>query len=134
MRELDQLNDTWIDNGSGTEKAFTQILEHLKTLPDTDIELVARPGISYSIRPKHASQTERALFAMVDVIDDEPEERWLSVCFYEDMISDPEEAGDLVPEGLLGSDGYCFDLYEYDQDEVNYIIQRLSQACASASA
>jgi hypothetical protein len=38
---------------------------------------------------------------MVDVIDDDPEVRWLSVCFYGEMITDPDEAGELIPEGLL---------------------------------
>ena len=48
------------------------------------------------------------------------------------MITDPDEKGDLIPEGLLGEDGYCFDMDEYDMDEINYIKNRLSQACENA--
>jgi hypothetical protein len=69
---------------------------------------------------------------MVDVIDDDPKERWLSICFYGELITDPDEAGELIPEGLLGEDGYCFDLYEYDTDEINYLKQRLTQAHKNA--
>ena len=70
---------------------------------------------------------------MADVIDDDPKERWLSVCFYGDMVTDPEERGDLIPEGLLGDDGYCFDLDEYDEEGLNYILARLTEAHAKAA-
>lgn len=105
-----------------------EIYAHLKTLPDTTLDFNERPKVSYSLRPRHNSQKNRSLFAMMDVIDDDPDDRWLSVCFYGEMITDPDEAGDLIPEGLLGEDGYCFDLYSYDKDEVEYLKQRLTQA------
>jgi hypothetical protein len=130
--DIQQFIDTWNDNGSNTKNAFTEIYKHLQTLPDTRLDFNARPGVSYSLRPIHAAQKDRPLFAMVDVIDDDPEDRWLSVCFYGEMVTDPDEAGDLVPEGLLGEDGYCFDLYEYDEDEVAYLKARLSQAHGNA--
>jgi len=132
MEALETFLNTWKETPSKTKQAFTQIYEHLKTLEDSTLEFNARPKVSYSLRPRHNSQKNRSLFAMVDVIDDDPEDRWLSVCFYKEMISDPDDAGDLIPEGLLGEDGYCFDLYEYDPDEVNYLKQRLSQAWENA--
>lgn len=55
--------------------------------------------------------------------------RWLPVCFYGEMVTDPDEAGDLIPGGLLCEDGYCFDLYEYDENQINYLKQSLSVAC-----
>lgn len=122
------LMDVWTDTGSGTRKAFAQIVDHLNHMDHITLEFIARPGISYSLRPRHENQTDYTLFAMVDVIDDDPDERWLSVCFYSEMITDPDEMGDLIPEGLLGEDGYCFDLDEYDEDEVNYLKQRLTEA------
>jgi hypothetical protein len=67
----------------------------------------------------------------MDFIDENP--RWLSVCFYGDLITDPEEYGDLVPEGLMGEDGYCFDLEENDPDLVKYIGKRLDEAYENAS-
>jgi hypothetical protein len=68
---------------------------------------------------------------MVDVIEDDP--RWLSVCFYGEMITDPEEKGDFVPEGLLGEDAVCFDVEERDEKLITYIETRLDEACQSAS-
>lgn len=133
MKEITEFTDAWKDNDSQTKKAFTELLAHLETLEATTLAFNARPGVSYSLRPRRDSQTEKPLFAMVDVIDDDPEERWLSVCFYGEMISDPDEMGDLIPEGLLGEDGYCFDLYEYDEDEIKYLKQRLSQAHENAA-
>ncbi|MCP4021069.1 MAG: hypothetical protein GY729_04445 [Desulfobacteraceae bacterium] len=132
MQELENLISNWNDTESKTKKAFTELYDHLKTLEETTFEFVARPNVSYSLRPRHTTQKNRSLFAMVDIIDDDPSERWLSVCFYGEMISDPEEAGELIPEGLLGEDGYCFDLYEYDENEVAYLKQRLSQAHENA--
>ncbi len=132
MKEIEEFIDAWQDNDSQTRKAFVELFEHLKTLADTELDFNARPKVSYSLRPRRADQKSRSLFAMVDVIDDDPDERWLSVCFYGEMISDPDEMGDLIPEGLLGEDGYCFDLYEYDEDEIAYLKQRLSQAHENA--
>ena len=68
---------------------------------------------------------------VVDVIEDDP--RWLSVCFYGEMITDPEEKGDFVPEGLLGEDAVCFDIEEREEGLVQYVQDRLDEACLSAS-
>ena len=132
MKELEDFINSWKETQSKTKQAFIQIYEHLKTLEDTSLAFNARPKVSFSLRPRHNSQKNRSLFAMVDVIDDDPDDRWLSFCFYKDMITDPDEKGDLIPEGLLGEDGYCFDMDEYDMDEINYIKNRLSQACENA--
>ncbi len=132
MNAIDNFIDTWTETESKTRQAFIEIYEYLKTLSDTTLEFNERPKVSYSLRPRHNSQKNRSLFAMVDVIDDDPDDRWLSVCFYGEMVTDPDESGDLVPEGLLGEDGYCFDLYAYDTDEVNYLKQRLTQAHENA--
>ena len=126
------IND-WQETDTKTKQAFTELVEHLNSLDDITLEFIARPRVSYSLRPRHTSQKNRSLFAMVDVIDDDPAERWLSVCFYGEMITDPDEAGDLIPEGLLGEDGYCFDLYEYDKDEIAYLKERLTQAHKNAA-
>jgi hypothetical protein len=130
--ELDLFISQWNDNDTRIKQAFEELLAHLNTLADTGLEFVARPTVSYSVRPKHDLQKKRSLFAMVDVIDDAPDNRWLSVCFYGEMITDPEEKGDLIPEGLLGEDGYCFDLDEYDAKVLDYLKQRLTEAHASA--
>jgi hypothetical protein len=73
-------------------------------------------------------------FVMIDIIDDDSENRWLSVCFYDDMVKDPDEKGDFVPGGLLGEDGLCFDLDEHDEDMILYIEERIDEAHAKISA
>jgi len=132
MKEMDTFLEEWKENDSKTKKAFIELKDHISAMEGVTVEFVARPGLTYSLRPRHTNQTERTLFAMADVIDDDPSARWLSVCFYGDMVTDPNEEGDLIPEGLLGSDGYCFDLDEYDEDLVEYIKERLSEACLAA--
>jgi len=68
---------------------------------------------------------------MVDVIEVDP--RWLSVCFYGEMITDPEEAGDYVPEGLLGEDAVCFDIETHDADRLAYVTARIDEAYRAAT-
>jgi hypothetical protein len=132
MGELDSFIAKWEENESKTKQVFIELLEYLQKTENITFDFKARPGITYSLRPKHNDQTNRALFAMIDVIDDDPNEKWLSICFYGDMISDPDEMGDLIPDGLLGDDGHCFDVYEYNVEEIEYLKNRLDEAYKSA--
>ncbi|BBD07452.1 hypothetical protein [Desulfovibrio ferrophilus] len=111
------------------------VFEHFKTVLESfegaDVSFNARPNVSYSLRgacPEH----ERDLFVMVDVVDDDPAERWLSVCFYDDQITDADDIGDWVPEGLNGSDARCFDVSTSDKDLVAYTEARIREAWQAA--
>lgn len=92
-----------------------------------------RPGISYSLRARHAAQIRRELFVLVDVVDDEPDNRWLSVCFYNNMITDAEDLGDFVPDGLMNEDARCFNLESDDTHMRDYIMARLGEAARNAA-
>lgn len=72
-------------------------------------------------------------FALIDVIDDDPEQRWLSVCFYDDLVTDEQEQGDWVPGGLMGEDARCFNVDEADEDLVAYVVERIREAGAGAA-
>lgn len=126
--------EAWKDDPLQTKSAFREYLEYLQGQAKVDISFKARPGISYSLRARHASQAMRQLFVLVDVVDDDPQERWLSVCFYEDMVTDPEELGDVVPQGLLGENARCFNLEQEDSKMRTYIRNRLSEALHHAAA
>lgn len=91
----------------------------------------SRPGVTYSLRARHLNQLGKPLFAMIDVIDDEP--RWLSVCFYDQMVTDPEDRGDWVPGGLLGEDGLCFDIEGESEELLAYLKKRIIEAHNAAS-
>jgi hypothetical protein len=131
--ELDALLSQWTDNDQQSKKTFQHFQDHLVRKPDLTFDFVARPGVSYSLRARHRRQNQRPLFAMIDIIDDDPSERWLSVCFFGEMISDPDEIGDFVPEGLLGEDAHCFDIEAWDDDLVGYVTARLDEAYEKAS-
>lgn len=134
--EIADLFEKWIGDPGNIEPAFVKLHEWLSAKENATLSLKSRPGISYSLRAKlsKTADMEGSLFAMVDIVDDDPENRWLSVCFYRDMITDPNEEGDLVPEGLLGEDGYCFDLYEYDEAAISYLEQRIDEAYKNSLA
>ena len=133
IQAYEQFVTSWQDSSQEIKAVFIGMKEHMERMEGVVFDFVGRAGISYSLRVKHSNQKDRSLFAMIDVIDDDPEDRWLSVCFYGDLITDPDEVGDLVPEGLLGEDGYCFDLSEPEEDEVAYVKERLAEACKNAS-
>ncbi len=125
--------DSWTTDPNQTKTYFLQFKEHLENLDGVNLDFVDRPSITYSLRAAHTNQKKRSLFAMVDVIDDDSDDRWLSICFYKELVGDPDELGDDVPGGLLGEDATCFDLYEGDNGQAAYVKQRLSEACQAAS-
>lgn len=131
--ELTTFVDTWTTDPNLTKACFTALKSHLEGLDGIKLDFVPRPGITYSLRAAHENQTKRNLFAMVDVIDDDPADRWLSVCFYNELVDDPKDLGDEVPGGLMGEDAKCFDLYEGDDEMVRYIKERLQAACLAAA-
>ncbi len=124
------IND-WQEDALGLKPAFISYFNDIKGMADADIEFNERPGISYSLRGMHKNGNGKPLFVMIDVIDDDPKERWLSICFYGDTIVDPDGEGDLIPEGLLGDDGYCFDLVDADESLTTYVRQRIHEAYKS---
>jgi hypothetical protein len=132
MEKVTQFINEWESDTLGTKPVFQFLFQGLQGMDDVKLEWVDRPGVSYSLRAVHANQKDRPLFVMLDVIDDEPEQRWLSVCFYGDMVSDPEELGDLIPGGLLGSDGYCFDISEGDDTLKEYVAARIREGYENA--
>lgn len=123
--------DGWTESPAENKKAFLRLKERLAGYPGVTLDFVAREGVTYSLRAVHEKQKAKPLFVMVDVIEDDP--RWLSICFYGEMITDPEEHGDFVPEGLLGEDAHCFDLESWDESQVAYIEARLDEARESAA-
>jgi hypothetical protein len=131
--ELDEFINNWTDPQTRTKKVFDRLMDYLLKQPDNILSFHPRPGVTYSLRAKHNNQRKREIYTMVDIIDDDPSERWLSVCFYGDLISDPEERGDFVPDGLLGEDATCFDVEAYDDNLLKYIEQRFDEAHENAA-
>lgn len=134
VAEVETFIEQWQAVGNSMKDCFLALYRTVSAFPGTSLSFVARPGVSYSLRPRHDNQKDRELFAIIDVIDDEPDARWLSVCFYGDMIADPEERGEVIPGGLAGSDGYCFDVYEADDAAVSYLKARLDEAWSRAAS
>ncbi len=130
-KALTEFINTWQETTGQTRQVFLHLKKHLEAKESVLLAFKARPGVSYSLRAATPNQ-ERELFVMVDVIDDDPQSRWLSVCFYGEMITDPEEKGDLIPGGLLEEDGYCFDIEEKDDALVKYVLDRIDEAHQSA--
>lgn len=132
MKELDSFLASWEEDPLNAKLAFEEYRDFLSAQPGIRLDFKSRPGVSYSLRAGNAAQKDRDLFVLVDVVDDEPANRWLSICFYADMTDDPDEVGDFVPAGLLGEDALCFNLDEDDPAVKNYIMERIRKAAARA--
>lgn len=134
VQEIESFLVSWTGENQPMRDWFRRLYQELSSMEGVSLTFVGRPGVSYSIRPVHKNQKKRDKFAIVDVIDDDPDERWLSVCFYEDMITDPNNRGELIPGGLSGSDGYCFDMYADDEELGRELLERLREAGTMAAA
>jgi hypothetical protein len=134
MDELKEFTKSWGENPNEMFKAFVTLKEHLESMEGIELTFSARPGVTYSIRAKHPNQKDRDIFGMLDVIDDDPADRWLSICFYEDLVTDADEMGDMVPGGRAGEDAHCFDLDEYNEDAIKYVADRLTEAAKNAAS
>ncbi|GBC63326.1 hypothetical protein DENIS_4320 [Desulfonema ishimotonii] len=131
QKEFNTFLEKWTDTPEQNKKAFLRLRDHLAAKAGVELDFKARPGVTYSLRGVHENQKDKDLFVMADVIEDEP--RWLSVCFYGEMVKDPDELGDFVPEGLLGEDAMCFDVDSWDEELLQYIEVRLDEAAESAA-
>ncbi len=130
---IDSYLSGWTEDQGGTKTAFIKIIELLEAKEDVSLSFKDRYGICHSLRATRAGQEWRPYFILVDVIDDDPSDRWLSICFYADMIEDPLHLGNLVPEGIKNLDGYCFDLEEgWDDEIIDYLSARIEEAHAKA--
>ncbi|MBM9535490.1 hypothetical protein [Desulfobulbus alkaliphilus] len=134
---MDQINETieaflrdWQDDTEGARAGFIRMKDLLAARAGVEFEFHPRPGLTYSLRATHP-ESNRPLLLMIDVIEDQP--RWLSVCFFADMIEDPEERGAFVPGGLLGEDALCFDLETCSEHQLGYVEARIMEACQSAA-
>ncbi len=130
-RELNTFIEEWKETPEKNRAVFLYFREYLGKKEGVALDFISRPGLTYSLRAVHENQKEKELFVMMDVIEDDP--RWLSICFYGEMIADPEEKGDYVPEGLLGEDAVCFDLEEKDDALIRYVASRIDEACRTAA-
>lgn len=127
-RDLLAYLDAWTHDPRRVKPLFAAMATAMSGC-GASLELVVRQGITASLRasfpgPKGGS---RPLFALADVVED-PEGRFLSVCFYDDEVSDPEERGQSVPRGLLNEDARCFDIDEPDPEILPYLTARLAEA------
>ncbi|MFH1090615.1 MAG: hypothetical protein V1742_03495 [Pseudomonadota bacterium] len=133
---LQELLDSWPEAQSQTREAFLYLVREAEARPESSLSLVSRPGVSFSFRAETdnpAPDRDRPVYFLVDVIMSEAEPWFLSACFYENEITDPEELGNPIPQGLFNDTGYCFDVEDKDPHLLAYLKERLAEAHASAS-
>ncbi len=130
-KELELFLKDWVTDNNNMKPLFTSLLEYANGLGGMRFEYKGRPGVSHSVRLINPKQNSRPFFGLLDIIDDDPDSRWISACFYAEAISDPEEKGDLIPKGLEGDkDAICFDV-EDPEDFAEYLKERIKEGYSS---
>lgn len=122
--------EQWEDT-SGMKALCGALYTHMAGFSGLRLEFVARPGVSYSIRL--LGQGRESIAALLDIIDDDPEERWLSLCFPDAIVTDPDGEGDQIPKGLNGNDARCFSIDAIAEGTEAYLTERLSEAAAKTA-
>ncbi len=69
--------EEWKIDPPNVKPAFIDYMNFLESAPDIVTDFKSRPQISYSLRARNTSQTNRDLFVLIDVVDDDPQNRWL---------------------------------------------------------
>ncbi len=133
---LAKVLEEWPAGQEGLKQAFVTLKSHAESKEGAVWSFVSRPGVSHSLRfdldPRPQGR-RRPVFFLVDVVI--AGELFLSVCFYQDEISDPQELGNAIPQGLFQETGYCFDVDSDNCAEAEllaYLEERIDQAHASA--
>lgn len=133
--DLRQYLDSWPPAQEDLKRALLELAQTAGGIEGSQASFLARPGISHSLRftlsPAPAGR-QRPVFFLTDVVEFDGE-LLLSVCFYADEISDPEELGNEIPEALFKETGYCFDVEDFDPDLLAYLKDRITEACRAAS-
>lgn len=126
--------EEWKEDPLGCKPVLKSYIDLLSKQEGVELSYRCRPGVSYSVRARGKAQHDRDFFVMVDVVDDDPSERWLSICFYADMVTDPREVGDIAPGGLNDEDACCFNYDEADEEIAAYLGERLLEGARAACA
>lgn len=130
------LRSSWPADQEGLLAVFDELRVWAAGKPGLRTAIVTRPGISHSLRASTAVLPlgrSRPVFFLIDVVVSDADPWFLSVCFYEDEITDPEERGNPIPLGLYDETGYCFDVDGPDDGLVTYIKIRVDEAYSRAA-
>ena len=136
QKELVAFLGSWPEDQSSLKNAYLELVKSVKSMSLATWSFVSRPGISYSFRAQNSNpetDRKRPVFLLMDVIPEKDGPFWLSLCFYEDEITDPDEEGNAIPQGLFQETGYCFDLDDGEGGMLEYLKQRVDEAYASAT-
>lgn len=128
---LNRLVAAWPPMQRPLRQMFVELSDHVRRFPGVEWSLIERRGVSFSFRATLAEPPpgrERPVFFLVDVIVSEADPWWLSVCYYEDEISDPSGEGNAIPRGLFDETGYCFDALDLDDAQLGYLKERIFEA------
>jgi len=125
----------WPADQVGLAQAFEELTRSAVQMTQTVVEVITRFEVSHSFRAAlidPSGKRVRPVYFLVDVVVSSTDPWFLSVCYYEDEITDPEELGNPIPQGLFQETGYCFDVEDYDPELLGYLRERLAEAHARA--
>ena len=99
----------WPADQEGLARAFEELTRSAAQMTETVVEVITRLGVSHSFRAAlldPSGKRVRPVYFLVDVVVSSTDPWFLSVCYYEDKITDPEELGNPIPQDLFQETGY----------------------------
>jgi hypothetical protein len=130
MREIDEFIKSWVIDITDEDRAEVKniFIALYQCFKDSNLPMkwLARPGSCYSLCVSEQNST--SAFARLDVVDDDPEERWLSLCIKKALADDPANYGEVVPKILDEQDALCFAIDESNENIKVYLQTLLKKA------
>jgi len=132
---LNGIIESWPEDQKSLRDIFLSLARSITEPAGVRWEIVSRSGISHSLRANVLDPDQirkRSVYTVLDVVCPVEGDWFLSLCFYNDEVSDPEELGNPVPRGLYDEDARCFDLGTDDLWMADYLRDRVAEALEAA--
>lgn len=119
MSEIDAFLQNWGEDSQEVRELFHRLYSLLRDCPLLTLRWKAEPGVVYSLRGalKEARTDDLSGdIVRIDVVDDDPEERWLSIRLTAALGDAPGETWETLPGALSGRAAFCLDVDECDDE------------------
>lgn len=131
MHEIDCFLRDWGLDSLEVKRLFSQLYKLLQGCPALTLHWDARPEVVYSLRAALKEAKSPGIsgdVALIDIIDDDPEERWLSIRLNAELIGCCHKEWEILPGGLSGHDALCIDVDENEEGLSDYLVELFEDA------
>lgn len=137
MLDIDNFLLNWGEDSLEVKELFTRLYGLLRQCPALTLSWNARPEVVYALRAtlKEAKSADiSGDIARMDIIDDDPEERWLSIRLNAALAGRCRKDWEVLPGGLSGHDALCIDVDEQEEGISDDLLELFASSLKNLSA